>query len=87
MKKKKKKITDRKSEELGNVKKSHDVMHEVSDSDEEENVIGTFHRGDAHVFVIAPDVQRIEAKEILNEIPTEEPEEREDRTSYRKKKA
>ena len=56
-----------------------DVMHEVSDSDEEENVTGTFHCGDAHVFVTAPDVQRIEAKEILNEIPTEESEEREDR--------
>ena len=52
-----KKITDGKpEEELGNVEKSHDVMHEVSNSDEEENIIGTFHRGDAHVFVTAPDI-------------------------------
>ena len=75
-----KKITGKKSEEeLGNVEKSHDVMHEVSDSDEEENVMGTFHRGDAYVFVKAPDFQRIEAKEILKEIPTKEPKENEGR--------
>ena len=71
--------TENVAEEIDSEEKSHDVMHEVSDSDEEGSAIGTLHHGDAHVFITQPDVRRKEAKEIQTEIPTEDAEEKEDR--------